>query len=146
MKKIITKNEIKTYQFGQKLGRECQGGETFILIGDLGAGKTKLLQGLAQGLGVKAKVNSPTFNIMKVYAVKSTDDNRKLKVFCHIDAYRLRSAQDLVSLGVEEFFNSLDTVTAIEWGEKVKEIWPKKAKVIKIKISAENNRVISIHT
>ncbi|MCX6795008.1 MAG: tRNA (adenosine(37)-N6)-threonylcarbamoyltransferase complex ATPase subunit type 1 TsaE [Candidatus Falkowbacteria bacterium] len=144
MKKTITKNETETFNLGQKLGEKCRGGEVFALIGELGAGKTKLLQGLAQGLGVKAKVNSPTFNIMKVYPIKRADANRKLKIFCHIDAYRLKSAQDLISLGVEEFFNSPDTVTAIEWGEKVKEIWPKKATVIKIKMLGKNTRSMSI--
>lgn len=151
MEKIITKNETETFELGRKLGKKCRGGEVFALIGDLGAGKTKLLQGLAQGLGVKTRVNSPTFNIMKVYAIKGAgagkDVNtlsRGVNTFCHIDAYRLRSAQDLISLGVEEFFSDSGTVTAIEWGEKVKEIWPKRVVVINIKVLDENSREIVV--
>ena len=144
MKPIITKNETETFNLGRELGKKCRGGEIFILNGDLGAGKTRLVQGLAQGLGVKAKVNSPTFNIIKVYSIKGAVGNKRAKVFCHIDTYRLRSVHDLIFLGVEEFFSDPGTVTAIEWGEKVKEIWPKRAVVINIKMLDENSREISI--
>jgi len=145
MKPIITKNEKETFNLGRELGKKCHGGEVFILNGDLGAGKTRLLQGLAQGLGVKAKVNSPTFNIIKVYSIKGAAGNKRVKVFCHIDTYRLRSAHDLIFLGVEEFFSDPGTVTAIEWGEKIKEIWPKKALIISIKALNENSRRITIN-
>ncbi len=138
MKKISTRSEQETYNFGVTLGRQCRGGEVFLLCGDLGAGKTKLLQGLAAGLGVKDKVNSPTFNILKIYRAKEP-----LKTFCHIDAYRLRSAADLLNLGVEEFFNSSSSVTAIEWAERVKDLWPPQAKVIKITVQSETRRLIT---
>jgi tRNA threonylcarbamoyladenosine biosynthesis protein TsaE len=138
MKTIITKNEQETFDFGVSLGQACQGGEVFALSGDLGSGKTKLLQGLAVGLGIGTQVNSPTFNILKLYKSRG-----KVKSFCHIDAYRLRSEQDLISLGIEEFFNSPQTVTAIEWAEKVKKIWPQRTKIINIKSLDENRRRIS---
>lgn len=138
MKTVITKNEKATFNLGLALGKKCRGGEVFALCGDLGAGKTKLLQGLAVGLGVKSRVNSPTFNILKTY--KSAG---RVKYFCHIDAYRLRSERDLIILGVEEFLNSAETVTAIEWAEKVKKIWPKNVKIINIKQLSINNRAIT---
>lgn len=138
MKTIITKNEKATFNLGLALGKKCRGGEVFALCGDLGAGKTRLLQGLAVGLGVKNRVNSPTFNILKIY--KSVG---KVKYFCHIDAYRLGSERDLIILGVEEFLNSAETVTAIEWAEKVKKIWPKNVKIINIKQLSINNREIT---
>ena len=145
MDKIITKSELATLRLGEKLGRQCIGGEVFMLSGDLGAGKTKLLQGLAAGLGVKSKVNSPTFNILKVYKIASQKKLKShTKVFCHIDAYRLNSGADLISLGVQEYFDSPETVTAIEWAEKVKEIRPKGARVIKIKARSEREREIVI--
>ncbi|MFA6994829.1 MAG: tRNA (adenosine(37)-N6)-threonylcarbamoyltransferase complex ATPase subunit type 1 TsaE [Patescibacteria group bacterium] len=140
MKIIITKNEKATFNFGLALGKKCRGGEVFALCGNLGAGKTKLLQGLAAGLRIKKQVNSPTFNILKIY--KSAG---KVKYFCHIDAYRLRSGQDLIALGVEEFLNSQETVTAIEWAEKVEEIWPKEIRVVSIKQLSINNRAITIN-
>lgn len=140
MKTIITKNEIDTFNLGLALGKKCQGGEIFALCGNLGAGKTKLIQGLAVGLGVRRQVNSPTFNILKIY--KSVG---KVKYFCHIDAYRLNSERDLMALGVEEFLSSTETVTAIEWAEKVKKIWPEKIIIINIKSLAMDQRKIVIN-
>lgn len=146
MEKIITNNEKETISFGQKLGKTCRGGEVFVLSGNLGAGKTKLLQGLAKGLGVKERVNSPTFNILKIYKITENKNLLKqgIKVFCHIDAYRLESEKDLISLGISEFFSQSEVVTAIEWAEKVKKIWPKNARVIKIKSLTEKKREINI--
>ncbi|NCN99714.1 tRNA (adenosine(37)-N6)-threonylcarbamoyltransferase complex ATPase subunit type 1 TsaE [Candidatus Falkowbacteria bacterium] len=134
--KIISVNEDETFAWGESLGKKCQGGEVFLLFGDLGVGKTKLLQGLAKGLGVKGIVNSPTFNILKIYHAQV------VKEFCHVDAYRLNSADDLESLGIQEFFDSKETVTAIEWAEKVKKIWPQGAKQIRIKFLSEKYREI----
>jgi len=148
MNKVITRNESATFKLGEKLGRQCVGGEVFMLSGGLGAGKTKFLQGLAAGLGVKSKVNSPTFNILKVYRItgqkKSKNPKSRARIFCHIDAYRLDSGADLISLGVQEYFNSPETVTAVEWAEKVKDIQPKGARIIKIKSLAEDIREIII--
>lgn len=143
---VITKNEKETYNLGLALGHKCQGGEVFALCGDLGAGKTKLVQGLAFGLGIKVRVNSPTFNILKLYKInQSRRSSRMIKRFCHIDAYRLKSEADLETLGVEEFFSDYQTVVAIEWAEKVKKIWPRRAKIIEIKSLNENIRKITIY-
>lgn len=150
MKKIITHNEKETVALGLALGRECRGGEVFALCGDLGAGKTKLSQGLAKGLGVAGRVNSPTFNILKIYRVgnqignKKSSQIKKIKCLCHIDAYRLQSEKDLLNLGIEEFFGQPETVSIIEWAEKVKKIWPPRTKVISIKQLKENQREIKI--
>lgn len=141
MEKIVTKNEKETKALGQILGAQFEGGEVLALCGDLGAGKTKFLQGLAKGLGIKGRVNSPTFNILKLYKING---NKNVKAFCHIDAYRLHSEKDLISLGVEEFFKDKKTVTAIEWAEKVKKIWPKNAIIIEIKHLNENSREIRV--
>jgi tRNA threonylcarbamoyladenosine biosynthesis protein TsaE len=141
MAKIITHNETETFNFGLSLGQACRGGEVFALCGNLGAGKTKLLQGLARGLGVRGRVNSPTFNILKIYPADAPA--KKIKHFCHIDAYRLSSAQDLTALGIEEYLQAQDTVTAIEWAEKVKTIWPPQMIVIKIRQLSEQAREIT---
>lgn len=137
MTKIITNSDQETFAFGLKLGRLCRGGEVFALCGDLGAGKTRLVQGLAQGLSIKSRITSPTFNILKVYKV-----SKKIRSFYHIDAYRLRSEKDLIALGAQEFFSLPDAVIAIEWAERVKKIWPKEARVIKIRPLSETRREI----
>ncbi|MEI6835239.1 MAG: tRNA (adenosine(37)-N6)-threonylcarbamoyltransferase complex ATPase subunit type 1 TsaE [Candidatus Falkowbacteria bacterium] len=126
MKQFITSTPEETFVFGENLGKNCQGGEVFLLSGDLGAGKTCLTQGLARGLGVKGKVNSPTFNIMKIYKTK-------IGHLCHIDAYRLNSGSDLKMIGLDDYLEKKDTVVVIEWAEKVKSVWPKNRIRIKIK-------------
>jgi tRNA threonylcarbamoyladenosine biosynthesis protein TsaE len=141
MKKIITKNEKETFDCGFEFAKKLKGGEVLALNGNLGAGKTKFLQGLAKGLGVKERVNNPTFNILKLY---KTFRLGKIKIFCHIDAYRLNNEKDLISLGIEEFFSQFEVVTAVEWADKVKKIWPKKTTKIKIKSLSENSREIII--
>lgn len=139
----ISSSTKETYNLGFKLAKNCQGGEVFLLHGDLGAGKTTLLQGLGAGLGYKKKINSPTFNIMKLYSIET---NKKVKLFCHLDAYRLNSGKDLEALGISEYLNDPEVVTAIEWPEKVKSIWPKKRVVIKITSISENERKIKVVT
>lgn len=141
----VTNTSQETFDLGFKFGQALKGGEVLALQGNLGAGKTCFLQGLAKGIGIKDKVNSPTFNILKVYRIPGKIKAKiSPQIFCHIDAYRLRDERDLVSLGVEEFFNDLKTVTAIEWAEKVKKILPKKAIVIYIKQLGEDKREINI--
>ena len=140
---IISKSTLETFNIGKLLGERCQGSEVFLLSGDLGAGKTSLLQGLAEGLGYNKRVNSPTFNILKLYQIKNKTKN--VKIFCHIDAYRLSSGDDLFNLGVTEFFQAQDAVTAIEWAERVKTIWPQKYIKIEIKALKDNERKITIN-
>lgn len=140
---ISTRSALETFNIGKSLGEICRGGEIFLLFGDLGAGKTSLLQGLASGLGYDKKVNSPTFNILKLYQI---DNKAKdIKIFCHIDAYRLNSGNDLLNLGIDEFFQAKDVVVAIEWAEKVREIWPKNYIKIEIKTINEIRRKIIIN-
>lgn len=139
----ISSSAMETYNLGFKLAKSCQGGEVFLLCGDLGAGKTTLLQGLGAGLGYKKKINSPTFNIMKLYSIGG---NKRVKFFCHLDAYRLNSGKDLEALGIGEYLNNSEVVTAIEWSEKVKSIWPKKRIVIEMTSISENERKIKVVT
>ncbi|HNX11151.1 MAG TPA: tRNA (adenosine(37)-N6)-threonylcarbamoyltransferase complex ATPase subunit type 1 TsaE [bacterium] len=132
MTKIISRSDKQTESLGKKLGAACQGGEVFALFGDLGAGKTCLTQGIAKSLGLKSKVNSPTFVIMKMYEVKK---HKSIKHFYHIDAYRLSSAQELEAIGALDYLNQPDTVSVIEWPERIKKVLPAKAQKIKLKIN-----------
>ncbi len=132
MKKIISHSNKQTTAIGKELGAGCQGGEVFALYGNLGAGKTCLAQGIAKGLRLKNKVNSPTFVIMKMYPIKR---HKTIKHFCHIDAYRLSKPQELKAIGALDYIHQSDTVTVIEWPEKIKKILPKKT----ISIILKNN-------
>ena len=141
MEKIITQSATETKTLGQAIGQACRGGEVFSVSGNLGAGKTTFLQGLALGLGVAGRVNSPTFNILKIYKTKK---GSTAKFFCHVDAYRLTGAKDLETLGIKEILSAKDTVTAIEWAEKVKSIFPKNAIKIKAKHISDDEREFNI--
>jgi len=99
------------------------------LIGDLGAGKTVFTKGLAQGLGVKKVISSPTFVLMKVYRVNRSG---KIKKLVHIDAYRLKNDADAAAIGISEYFSRTDTVAVIEWADKIKKVLPKNTKFIAI--------------
>ena len=114
------------------------------LIGNLGAGKTIFTKGLALGLGIKKNIASPTFVLMKVYPVKSHRAKilPKAKFLVHIDAYRIKSAKDLIAIGADEYFKRLDTVTVIEWADKIKKILPKKTKFVNISIN-KTSRIIN---
>jgi len=140
MKNITSTTEKETIALGQKLGEACVGGEVFALEGDLGAGKTCLSKGIALGLRVGDKVNSPTFNIMKVYKAKKGD----IKHFCHIDAYRLDEDTNLENIGIDEYLYKKDTVCVIEWAERIKKVLSKDVKVIRLEHEEENVRRIVI--
>lgn len=139
--KYIIRSKSDTKKLAKKIAIKLRSGETTIgLIGQLGAGKTTFIQYIAKALGVKSTVNSPTFNILKFYKTS----HPRIKQLCHVDAYRLNSIDELIALGVEEFFERDDTVTVIEWADKVRKILPKKTMVINIKIKNENERVFEV--
>jgi len=142
MKKILSKSQKDTFNFGKKLAKECRGGEVFALHGDLGAGKTCLTQGLAAGFKIKGPINSPTFVIMKLYKI---NDHKSIKNLCHIDAYRLATADDLAAIGASEYLGRNDTVSVIEWAKQVKNIIPPQSINIEIKHKNENEREIEIN-
>ncbi len=138
---LITQSAKASFVLGKKLGSQLSGGEFLALTGDLGSGKTTFLQGLAQGLGVLTKVNSRTFNILKIYKTKK---GATVKNFCHIDAYRLNSARELENLGFNELLEQKDLVIALEWADKVKSILPQRRINIAIKHKTNQTREIKI--
>ena len=139
MKKIITHSAKETIAYGKKIAVGFRGGEVLALSGNLGAGKTTLIKGIAKGLGIKKPVTSPTFIIMNLYKLKTK--NQKLKQLVHIDCYRLHSAKDILGIGAEEYFGRPDTVVVIEWPERIKKILPKKTIRIRISTAGEKKRV-----
>ncbi len=114
MYEVILNSEEQTNQLAYKLGKYIHQKALIILTGDLGAGKTTFTKSLARGLGVKEKVNSPTFTILKEY-----DSGRKM--LYHIDAYRLEGNDD--DLGLEEFLDQ-DAVCVIEWPNYIEHLIP----------------------
>lgn len=133
----ISKSEKETSAIAQKFARTLKGGEVIGLIGELGAGKTTFTKAIAKTLGVSKRLTSPTFVLMKIYEAK----NDSIKNLVHIDAYRLKTTGDLLAIGAEEYLERPDTITIIEWADRIKNILPKKTKLIKI-TTQEKDRLI----
>lgn len=139
--KIISKSEKETFNFAKKFAKQLQGGEVLCLIGNLGAGKTAFTKGLAAGLGIKNIITSPTFVIMKNYKVLG---HKSIKQLAHIDAYRLNGGEQLLGIGVEDYFNQSDCITVIEWANQVADVWPENNIKVEFKILKGDQREIKI--
>jgi len=111
MATYISNSPAETEALGEQWGREAQSGLVLGLSGDLGAGKTQLVKGLARGLNISERVHSPTFALINVYS------SGRLPLF-HLDLYRLDSAEQFVSAGLEEYLKP-NGVTVIEWVERI---------------------------
>ena len=115
MAKLFAKDIIGEFQAGERA-------TIIALVGNLGAGKTTFTQGFAEGLGIKEKIQSPTFVILKEYKITS----EKFKYFYHIDCYRLKNEKDAKTIDLEEIIKNPENLVLIEWAERVKKILPKK--------------------
>ena len=136
MNKIIhTKCKEETMALGQQLAHLLPCGSVVTLTGDLGAGKTTLVRGMAEGLHIKEVVQSPTFNIMKIY-FKSD------RPLIHIDAYRLADID--TDIGLDEYIGYETGITVIEWPMFIKKLIPEDAIEIEILNKGEDNRQITI--
>ncbi|MDP3769452.1 MAG: tRNA (adenosine(37)-N6)-threonylcarbamoyltransferase complex ATPase subunit type 1 TsaE [bacterium] len=93
------------------------------LKGNLGAGKTTFVQGFAKALGVSDTVQSPTFVLMKIYAVKK----KHIRHLVHIDAYRIESLAEMKHIGLSHLLQDKDAIILIEWADRIKKIIPKNA-------------------
>ena len=111
MATFISHSPAETEALGEKFGRAAQRGWVIALSGELGAGKTQFVKGVARGLGISARVHSPTFTIVAEYG------GGRLKFF-HLDLYRLETQAQIQSAGLEEFLQP-DGVAVIEWAERL---------------------------
>ncbi len=137
--KLISHNEKETLDFGKTLASFLQKGDTVVLTGELGSGKTKLTEGLLTYYGLEDEISSPTFTIVNEYVKDDT------KIF-HFDVYRLEDSSEFYAIGGEEYFSS--GICIIEWGEIVESALPKD--YIKISFEKdyenENYRNITVNT
>lgn len=119
----ITNSIEETEKFGIELSTKLKGGDIVLLSGNLGAGKTALVKGVAKGFGIKNTITSPTFTLMNVYPVsqKSTTINQLI----HIDTYRLKDEQELLEIGAEDYLGKPNTVCLIEWPDKIENLLQK---------------------
>lgn len=146
IKKIVTKSPQETQQAAYQLAQQFLGQKprkkamVLTLQGDLGTGKTTFLQGFAEGLGIKEKILSPTFIVMKRFKIY----NSGFKNFYHIDCYRLNKPQEMLGLGFKEIISNPENIIAIEWSEKIKGILQKNIILITFEHLEENQRRLTI--
>lgn len=128
-KQIESFSAEDTHALGKKLGENAKPGDVYTLLGDLGVGKTVLTQGIADGLGIKEVICSPTFTIVQVY-----DEGRM--PFYHFDVYRIGDIEEMDEIGYEDYFYG-DGLTMIEWANLIEEILPSKRREITIEKDLE---------
>ncbi|MBI2596158.1 tRNA (adenosine(37)-N6)-threonylcarbamoyltransferase complex ATPase subunit type 1 TsaE [Candidatus Daviesbacteria bacterium] len=110
----------QTQKIAQNLAKKYKlKGDILALTGDLGSGKTTFAQGFAKGLGIKEKIISPTFVLIRQHKIPGTQ-----RTFYHIDLYRLDIIEDIKSIGIKEILEDKDNLILIEWAEKIEKLLP----------------------
>jgi len=164
MKKYLTENRSQTFKLGENFAAKLVAGDILLLYGELGAGKTTFVQGLAQGLGIKDRILSPTFVLIRQYKIpyfssSEQGESRSLSTqssrpkgsrqartgnLYHIDLYRIEKPQDLTSLGLWEIAGDPASITVIEWADRIKNFKAKKGYKIYFEYLESDRREITI--
>ena len=132
----VTNSASETRALGEQLASGLRPGDTVILEGELGAGKSELARGIARGLGVMETVTSPSFTILNVY------ESGRCPLY-HFDWYRLESAEELYELGMDEYLGG-DGIAVVEWAERCPEAIPENALRITLETTGEEKRKITV--
>jgi len=146
--RFVSDSPAKTKRLGILLAKEIlktRDNDSVIIAlrGDLGAGKTTFIQGIARGLGLKHKITSPTFIIFRHYRLK----NISREHFFHVDAYRIKKFSELGPLNFKEMISFPKSIVLIEWPEKIRRALPKKTNWLEFRHGRkENERIININT
>lgn len=135
MREIITKSEAETEKAGESFSKNLPGGTVVAMYGDLGAGKTAFVRGMARGMGLSCRVSSPTFTIVNEYL-----GEREL---IHFDMYRLKSSDELFDIGWEDYL-ARGAVCAVEWSENVEDAFFGDEIRVEIQKLGDNERKITI--
>ena len=138
---ITSLSETDTKQFATSVAQQFRHrGGIIALMGDLGAGKTTFTHGFAESLGIKDKIISPTYVLIRQHQLPNSK-----RTLYHIDLYRLEEVNPQ-ELGLTDLFNQKEDIILIEWAEKLKNKLPQEAMVIKFKHISENSREIEFIT
>ncbi len=133
--RITSKSVLETEKAGETLGKRLKAGDVVALYGALGAGKTAFVRGVCRALSVKDRVTSPTFAIVNEY--------KGALCVRHFDMYRLHSSDELFDIGWEDYL-SPDGVIIVEWSEIVEDALPDERYYVRIEITGENTRDITV--
>lgn len=133
---MLTHSPAETRALGRRLAEHLQPGDVILFDGDLGAGKSEMTRGIAEGLGVSGPVTSPSFTILNVY------EDGRVPLY-HFDWYRLESAEELYEMGMDEYLGG-DGVAVVEWPSQCPEAIPETCLMVKIRPAGENEREITL--
>lgn len=146
-KSIVSISFLRTKNIARALaktiveGQPARGARVLALVGELGSGKTTFTQGFAKGLGIKGRILSPTFILLKEFRIRHVF----FRTLYHIDCYRLDNpVQELLSLGFKKIIADPHTIVVIEWADRIKKILPKNILWITFKHMNTNKRNIII--
>lgn len=115
----------KAEQEAEKVAKTLHGGEILALSGDLGSGKTTFTKALGKALGIRETITSPTFVMMQQYQTGKENKQGQPLWLYHLDLYRTKDYTDVASLGIEQYWGHPQTVTVIEWADKISAHLPK---------------------
>ncbi len=132
---ILSRSPEETQRLGESIGRRLKSGDWIALEGDLGSGKTHLVQGIARGLGVTEPVASPTFVFIREFPGRFP--------FVHADLYRIELAEDVLDLGLLDYLNG-PWVVAVEWAERAGSYFPAERLTIRLAHRNKTSREIRI--
>lgn len=125
--RFLTASPAQTQKIGKELAKNILRSKrrriaaVLGIVGDLGGGKTTFLQGFAKGLGIKQKVLSPTFVIMKRFKIKDLGFNN----FYHLDCYRIQKPREILDLDFKKIISNPKNIVAVEWADRIRKIMPK---------------------
>ena len=117
---MVTASEEETIRFAKEYAKTLRAGDVVLLHGELGAGKTVFVKGIAQGLGIEEEITSPTYAYMNDYGG-----------LYHYDCYRLKSGAQAEALGLTDYFYA-DGICVIEWSENIADVLPENCKTVTI--------------
>ena len=132
---MTTVGPLETVALGRRFAADARPGEVWALVGDLGAGKTHFVQGVAAGLGAEVAATSPTFTLVHEYT------SGRLPVF-HFDFYRLEDASEVLALGWEEYLDEGGGLILVEWADKFPALLPSGTRWLRFEIGAGEARRI----
>ena len=134
---ISSRSTSETIRLGKRIGRLLRPGDVVALVGELGAGKTQFIKGLAEGAGVgkPTYISSPSFTLINEYTGRVP--------FYHVDLFRLDQEKEAEELGLDDYFQG-DGITAIEWADKIPSLLPKEMFLIQIAYTGRNTRSLEI--
>ncbi len=147
----ITSSPFETQKLAKVILKTLGSINTICLYGEMGAGKTTLVQGIAKELGIKAKIISPTFVLVRRYKINSQFPaspagrsilKSQLKYLWHIDLYRLEDLHQIRDLGIAEIWQDKNNLVIIEWAERLNTLLPENKIDIRLESISENERKI----